>query len=229
MGTLQSMLDQRRIDFNATASEEKKKIYRENFEALMKSGILEAALNVGEKVPDFTLLNQLKEPIGLYDELDKGPIVLTWYRGGWCPYCNMTLHYLQEKLPDIQRQGASLMAITPELPDRSLSTVEKHNLQFHVLSDVCNKVSRNFGVVFKLTDAMAEIYQNSINLHGVNGDASNELPLAATYVIDSQGIICYAFLDVDYRYRVEPEEIIKKLINMNDQAVKKGPDMMPGP
>jgi peroxiredoxin len=73
----------------------------------------------------------------------KGPVVLTWYRGGWCPYCNMTLHYLQEQLPNIQLKGANLLALTPELPDKSMSTVEKHELQFEVLSDVGNKQRRN--------------------------------------------------------------------------------------
>ena len=132
-------------------------------------------------------------------------------RGGWCPYCNITLQYLQERLPDFQKAGAELIALTPELPDQSITTAEKHKLKFMVLSDVGNKTGKEYGVVFQLTPEVAAIYQDVFNLHQYNGDDSNELPLAATYVIDQNGIIQYAFLDFDYRNRAEPNEIIKAL------------------
>lgn len=213
--TLQSQLDDKRTEFNANASEEKKKIYKEGINAVEKTGILKKALNVGDKAPDFILDNQLKKPVSLYAELKKGPVVLTWYRGGWCPYCNITLRFLQNRLPEIQKEGASLIALTPELPDKSLSTVEKHNLQFQVLSDAGHQVSRGFGVVYKLAEDVAEIYQKSFDLHSFNGDQSDELPLAATYVIDRDGIIQYAFLDADYRNRAEPDVIIEILKKIN--------------
>ena len=108
-----------------------------------------------------------------------------------------------------------MVALTPELPDSSMSTSEKHELEFDVLSDVGNKVARDYGVVFKLTDAVAAHYQKGFNLHAFNGDESNELPLAASYVIDTDGVIRYAFLDVDYRNRAEPSDIVEVLNNLN--------------
>lgn len=152
--------------------------------------------------------------VELAQYLEKGPVILTWYRGGWCPYCNLTLRKLQEELPNFKAHGANLIALTPELPDNSISTTEKHSLEFEVLSDVGNKVAKNYGIVFKLTPEVAEIYNKKFNLAKYNGDNSNELPLAATYIINQKGKIVYAFLDADYRNRAEPAELIKVLKNM---------------
>ncbi|MDD3320228.1 MAG: peroxiredoxin-like family protein [Paludibacter sp.] len=209
--TLESMLHEKRDAFNNTAPEAKKKVYAEGLKSVENSGILDKALNVGDKAPDFSLNNSLHKPVGLYAELKNGSVILTWYRGGWCPYCNITLHYLQEKLPEFQKAGATLIALTPELPDQSLTTSEKHKLEFQVLSDIENKIGKQYGVVFKLTPEVADMYQKAFDLHKYNGDESNELPLAATYVIDQNGIIQYAFLDADYRNRAEPTEILKAL------------------
>lgn len=210
-GTLDALLNVRREEFAKKASDHTKEVYSSGIKAVTNSGILDAALQVGDKAPDFTLPDALGEEVTLYSQLEKGPVVLTWYRGGWCPYCNITLQYLQQRLPDFKKEGASLLALTPELPDKSLDTKEKHDLQFQVLSDVGNKVGKEYGVVFQLTDEVAGIYQESFDLHGYNGDGSNELPLAATYVIDSEGVIQYAFLDADYRNRAEPDEIVAQL------------------
>ncbi len=208
--SLQSQLDARKADFEAKASVELKTIYAEGLQAVEKSGLLKTAKSSG-LAPDFTLTNAVGRSVTLSHEWKKGPVILTWYRGGWCPYCNLTLAYLQESLPLFQSFKAQLLALTPELPDKSLSTKEKHNLQFEVLSDVGNKVAREYGIVFKLTEAVAQSYQKSFDLHSYNGDTSDELPLAATYIIDTQGMIRYAFLDVEYRRRAEPEELLKVL------------------
>ncbi|WP_382405022.1 peroxiredoxin-like family protein, partial [Frigoriflavimonas asaccharolytica] len=100
----------------------------------------------------------MDQSVGLYDELKNGPVVLTWYRGGWCPYCNITLHALQEIIPEIKSQNATLIALTPELPDNSLSTSEKNQLEFDVLSDVHNTIGKEFGVVYSLTEEVAASY-----------------------------------------------------------------------
>ena len=99
----------------------------------------------------------------------------------------------------------------PELPDKSLSTSEKNALSFEVLSDIGNQVAHQYGIVFELIPELAKAYQNGFDLHGYNGDQTNALPLAATYVIDRQGTIRYAFLDADYRNRAEPAEILEAL------------------
>lgn len=205
--TLKSLLEAKKAKAALNPDEEKKKDYKEGIESVRNSGILEVALNVGDIAPNFTLNNALGEPVQLNDLLKKGQVVLTWYRGGWCPYCNITLHQLQRELPIFQANGANLVALTPELPDKSMSTAEKNELEFEVLSDVGNKIAKEYGIVFKLTDEVAVRYNDAFDLLDYNGDSSNELPLAATYVIDQNGKITYAFLDADYRNRAEPSEI----------------------
>lgn len=215
MKTLASELEARKNNFNSKADDKVKKTYQEGLDAIVQSGILESAKNVGDTAPKFTLQNALGKEVSLKTYLDKGPVVLVYYRGGWCPYCNLTLHYLQEELPNFKAQGATLIAISPEVPDQSITTAEKHELAFEVLSDVGNKVAKQYGVVFKLTDEVAKIYNEKFDLNTHNGDNSNELPLAATYIINSAGVIEYAFLDVDYRNRAEPSELTAFIKKMN--------------
>ncbi len=211
---LQKSLDEKKSNFELNADDEKKKDYAAGIQAIIDDGVLDKAMNNGDKAPNFTLNNAKGESITLYDELKKGPVVLIWYRGGWCPYCNLTLKRLQEELPNFKKYGASLVALTPELPDSSLSTIEKNEISYQVLSDIGNKVAKEYGVVFELTDLVAKRYQEGFNLHGFNGDESNTLPLAATYVIDKSGKIVYAFLDADYRNRAEPKDILNSLKNL---------------
>ncbi|MDO6738847.1 peroxiredoxin-like family protein [Wenyingzhuangia sp. 2_MG-2023] len=209
--SLKSILNEKKEDFNQKADETRKEIYQEGIKAVENSGILSKAKNVGDTAPNFILNNALGEAVELYDFLKKGSVILTWYRGGWCPYCNLTLHQMQLELPNFEAYGATLIALTPELPDKSLSTIEKNELKFEVLSDLGNEVAKEYGTVFKLTDDVAEIYNNAFDMNAYNGDDSNELPLAATYIINQKGRIVYAFLDTDYRNRAEPSEITKNL------------------
>ena len=119
---------------------------------------------------------------------------------------------MQRSLPEIKSLAAELVAISPQLPDNSLSTAEKLALEFKVLSDVGNKVAKDFGLVFKLSDKMQGIYKNfGIDLPGANGDQSLELPIPATYVVKQNGIISFAFIDADYTNRLDPETIIAEL------------------
>lgn len=209
--SLKSKLDEKKANFELKADDNKKRIYAEGIAAVVESGVLNKAKKAGDKAPNFVLNNALGEPVALADYLKKGPVVLTWYRGGWCPYCNLTLAQLQDELPNFKAEGANLIALTPELPDSSISTSEKNDLQFEVLSDIGNKVANEYGIVFQLTDDVATIYNKAFDLNTYNGDDSNELPLAATYIIDTDGTITYAFLDADYRNRAEPSEITELL------------------
>jgi peroxiredoxin len=209
--TLGAKLEEKKSDFTLKANENTKRAYQEGIEAVVKSGIASSAKQFGDEAPDFTLNNALGQPVSLSEYLKEGKVVLTWYRGGWCPYCNLTLRALQEELSNFKENGANLIALTPELPDNSMSTKDKYDLEFEVLSDVGNQVAEKYGIVFQLTDEVAEMYNQAFELNNHNGDQSNKLPLAATYVINENGEIIYAFLDADYRNRAEPSEITEFL------------------
>jgi|SRR5690554_330296 len=211
--SLKAKLDEKKESFESKADDNKKRAYKEGIESVEKSGIISKAKQVVDQAPNFTLNNALGNPVELKDVLKKGKVVLTWYRGGWCPYCNLTLHQLQEELPNFNANGAALIALTPELPDKSITTAEKNDLEFEVLSDIGNKIAKEYGVVFKLTDEVAKMYNESFDMNDYNGDKSDELPLAATFIIDENGEIIYAFLDADYRNRAEPSEITEFLKN----------------
>lgn len=180
--------------------------------ALHQSGIEAQVLTVGDALPEVTLPNALGQTVTLQTLLQEGPLVLTFYRGGWCPYCNMALRGLQQALPQMQALGANLVAIAPETPDHSLSTQEKQALTFEVLSDVGNRVARQFGLVFTLPAYLRPVYESiGIDLPAYNGDQSFELPLPATYVINPAGRIVHAFVNVDYKRREDPETILTVL------------------
>ncbi|MEM9828997.1 MAG: peroxiredoxin-like family protein [Bacteroidota bacterium] len=213
--SLQTELDARRADFNQKAPQTTKDAYQRGVESVADSGIMQQAKNEGDQAIDFTLPNAQGQLVSLSDYLNQGSVVLTWYRGGWCPYCNITLRALQQALPKIKAEGANLLALTPELPDKSLSTQEKNELEFEVLTDQDNQVAREYGLVFKLTPEVSELYKRNFSLQEYNGNDSDELPLAATYVIDQKGEIRYAFLDAEYRHRAEPEQIIKALNSLH--------------
>jgi len=209
--SLKVQLDEKKADFESKADSHIKKIYKEGIDSVQQSGVLSKALKIGDIAPNFILNNAVGAPIALYDLLNKGKVILTWYRGGWCPYCNLTLLQLQKELSNFKTYGAQLLALTPELPDNSLNTSEKNNLKFEVLSDVGNKIAEAYGILFKLTDEVAKSYNKSFDLNNHNGDKSNELPLAATYIIDKDAKINYVFLDADYRNRAEPSELTRFL------------------
>jgi len=166
---------------------------------------LAKGLTVGEQAPDFTLLDATGTLITLSDELKKGPVILTFYRGAWCPYCNLELRAYQRILTDIKAAGGQLMAVSPQTPDASLTTKEKNELEFIVLSDPNGTVARNFHVSFRLPHYMIEIYKGlGLDIPGHNGNDTWELPVPATFIIDQLGNIRFASVDPDYRKREEP-------------------------
>ncbi|CAM1372920.1 Alkyl hydroperoxide reductase [Tenacibaculum xiamenense] len=191
---------------------EKLEIMARGTEALKNNSLSEKALKVGDLIPDFELPNALGNKISLKSLLSKGSVVISFYRGGWCPYCNIELRALQNLLPEFEKYNTSLIAISPETPDNSLNTVEKNNLSFEVLSDIDNKVAKQLGLVFQLPDDLREVYHSfNIDVPKHNGNEDYELPMPATYVVNSEGIIKYAFVPEDYTERANPEEILKNI------------------
>ena len=182
-------------------------------EDLVTSGIAEQSTAEGSAAPAFSLPNAQGESVASDSLWAEGPAVVSFYRGGWCPYCNVELRALQERLPEIEALGARLVAITPETPDNALSTQEKNEIGFDVLSDSGNEVASAFGLAFRLPDAVNDLYKNQfgIDIETSNGEASQTLPVPATFVIGKGGKVLKAFVDADYTRRAEPDEIIDAL------------------
>jgi peroxiredoxin len=179
---------------------------------LMMSDASSQALKEGVQAPDFTLPDVRGASVTLSHLLMQGPVVIAFYRGTWCPYCNLQLRAYQQALPQIQAQGASLVAISPQTPDNSLSMAEKNELTFAVLSDVGNQVARQFGLVFTIDEAVRATHkQVGANLPAFNGNDSWELPMAGTFLIDPAGIVRLIFVDPDFRHRLDPSVIIARL------------------
>ncbi|MHA6259224.1 peroxiredoxin-like family protein [Sporosarcina sp. CAU 1771] len=199
--------------FKQRAPEEKQKLMAQATKELEESGIA-LGLKKGDQAPNFKLPDVTGKLVSITEELSKGPIILVFYRGGWCPYCNLELKAYQRELDVIKEAGATLIAISPETPDASLSTKEKNELEFIVLSDESNKVAEKFDLVFKMPDFLIEIYKESkLNVPAHNGNNDWELPKPATFVIDQSGKIVFAEVDSDYTKRVEPSKVIEIVKN----------------
>jgi len=187
-------------------------IMAEATEELKRSGIEDRALKTGDTMPDFELPNQHGERRRLSDYLAESPVVLNIYRGGWCPYCNMEMKALHDALPEIESRGARLVGMSPETPDKAMSTAERHEIAIDILSDAGNKVSEQIGLVFELPQALRPIYEKfGTDLAAYNGDDSFKLPVPATYIIGQDGVIVFDFVNADYTLRLEPSEIVAKL------------------
>jgi peroxiredoxin len=216
---LQDKLDDRKAQWAAGASDETKKAYDDGIEEVRASGVLDSMKQVGDRAPGFTLPNATGKEVSLSDLLADGPVIVVFYRGAWCPYCNMTLAAWQQELETIHGLGAELVAISPQVPDYSLTTQEKNDLQFPVLSDVNNHVADRFGITTQVTPEILELWEGKIDLEEHNAQSTGKLPLPATFLIDTDSKIVFAHAHQDYRVRAEPGEVIEKLREIqSDQA-----------
>lgn len=173
----------------------------------------ERAIKVGEIAPNFNLPNPQGDTISLSDLLEKGPVVVTFYRGSWCPYCNLQLRALQARLNEIHELGVTLVAISPQVPDGSLSKDEISEMDFSVLSDQDANVASQYGVSWKVPEFLMEHMRvdRHLDFEKINNGNSTILPIPATFILDSNGTVTWRFVDVDYRTRSEPEDIVTAL------------------
>lgn len=171
------------------------------------------ALKVGDKMPSFILPDANGKEISSDELLDNGTLIISFYRGGWCPYCNLELRALQNLLPEFEKYNANLVAISPEKPDNSLSTQEKNELKFPVLSDINNLVAKSMGLVFEVPKEVVDLSKKefSLDLTEINETADHELPIPVSYVVDTNGIIQFAFVNPDYTKRAEPIDILNTI------------------
>jgi peroxiredoxin len=213
MTTLASQLADYKAGFAQRAAPERVTMMEAATRDLRATGIEQRALHTGDAAPaDLTLPDALGRPVRLAELWQRGPLVLLFYRGGWCPYCNLELRAWQKRLPELQRRGASLVAISPQTPDHSMSTAEKNELAFPVLSDSALAASDAFGITFTLPPELIELYGRVGNeLPIINGNGQWALPLPATYVIGRDGRIAFAHVEADYRERAEPDDVLRAL------------------
>jgi peroxiredoxin len=174
------------------------------------------AIKIGQKAPDFELPNPQGKSIALESVLDKGPVIVTFYRGDWCPYCNLQLRALQLRLDDIHALGATLIAVSPQVPDGSMTKTQISEMEFIVLSDQDAKVASQYGVAWKVPEFLTEHMRvdRQLDLEKINNGNGGVLPIPATFVLNSQGVVTWRYVNVDYRTRSEPDEIIEALKNI---------------
>lgn len=176
---------------------------------LKKTGIETHALQVGDHAPELVLPDATGQAVRLSDLWAKGPLVLIFYRGGWCPYCNLELRAWQQHLEKLGALGGSLVAVSPQTPDNSLSTAEKNQLTYPVLSDSGLAAATAFGIAFELPKELIDLYGSVGNdLPVLNGNGRWVLPLPATYVVGHDGKVLYAHVEADYRMRAEPSDVL---------------------
>ncbi len=210
--SLKEQIEGMKSKFLPQVPDQIKDLMRKAEEGLRQLRLAERALGTGDIATDFTLPNVKGEPVSSKALREDGPVVLSFYRGSWCPYCNLELKALQDVHAEIQALGASLVAISPQLPDETMSSAEKTKLEFEVLSDVNSEVADQYGLTFSLAEELRPIYKKwGADVATVNDDPDWKLPLPATYVIDQDGKIVNSFADEDYSKRLEPDEILDSL------------------
>ena len=174
----------------------------------------ERAPKVGDRAPDFTLPDQLGRRVSLAGELEQGPVVLIFYRGEWCPYCNVMLRTYGLRAAEFSQRGARLVAVSPQTPDNSLTMAEKHELAFPVLSDQGGEVIGAYGLKYDVSER--ELYKVAgADLDTFNGEGNWILPAPAVFLLDRDGIVRFAVINGDYTQRVEPDEVLAALDSLD--------------
>ena len=237
MTTLKSELEELRAGFVQRAEPARIELMQRATATLRATGIATTALQIGAVAPALTLPDAKGRAVSLPALWARGPVILVFYRGGWCPYCNATLRAWQSRMADVAAQGATLVAVSPQTSAASLATVENNALTFVVLSDTALAAARGFGVAFTLADEVVAVYKSSGNdLALQNGNGEWVLPVPATYVLGRDGVVIYAHVDADYRERAEPSAVLAALRDASGLpdthtpgANAEAPDRMPSP
>jgi peroxiredoxin len=222
--TLQAKLDAFKADFKGGkapyfAPPEIHPVMARATEELIASGHAGRALKAGDRAPAFTLKDPEGKPVSSAELLAKGPLVISFYRGVWCPYCNLELQALQETLPQFEALGASLVAISPQTAANSRKSQRQNKLDFPILSDTHNDLAAAFGLRFVLPDYLVELYKSLKNdLPAFNDDPAWTLPMPARYVIGQDGVIAYAEVNPDYTQRPEPDSMLPVLARLSAKA-----------
>ncbi|KAG9236619.1 thioredoxin-like protein [Amylocarpus encephaloides] len=195
--------------FSQKAPPDVVKVIRESVADFDASFQRDLTIKPGQKLPPFNLSDALGNQIRSDELLARGPLLITFYRGEWCPYCNLALRALQQHLDEFTAKGVTLVGISPSLPNSSLSMTEKNDLKFQVLSDVRNEYAKELGILFPMPDSLRPVFaQFGNDMKAFNGDDSFEVPVPATFLVDREGVVRNAFIETDYSKRVEPSTVL---------------------
>ncbi len=212
MRTLEKQIEQKNEELLEIVPTEKFNQFGAYISELVSQNLAQNSIKAGDVIPTCATLTNINGKDETLGEILSAPTVITFYRGSWCPYCNLELRAYQNILPQIKQKGAKLVAISPELPDGSLTHKEQLELEFDVYSDVNNEFARKLGLVFKLDDKIKALQKElGMDVDATNGNTTGELPFAATFVVDKCGKITYAFVDENYTKRAEPADILAEL------------------
>ena len=218
MPGLKEELDALKTKFAATNDASVVVAYEKGIAELRAAGLERDALKPGEPAPNFTLPDATGKPVSLAARLREGPVVLAFYRGGWCPYCNLELRAWQRVLPELRALGAQLIAVSPESPDNSLSTQEKNALSFTVLTDERSTVARAYRLAFRLSPDLQALYQSRGRDLAEWNDGDWTLPVPGTFVIGKNRRLVLVHVDADYRTRLEPATAIDAVRRLEPAA-----------
>ncbi|MCR9249402.1 MAG: AhpC/TSA family protein [bacterium] len=188
-------------------------IMHDSTRKLEASGIGDRILKVGDQAPSFELKNQNGELVSSQTLLENGPLVITFYRGVWCPYCNTDLGYLKRFEEQMKELGATMLSISPQLSFHNQQIIQQQRLGFDLLSDNGNNVAAEFGLRWEMVDPLKSLYNDvfGINLQTYNGEDSWTLPVPARFIIGTDGLIKYAEYSVDYTKRPNPDVLVEEL------------------
>ena len=209
---LATQIQQFNIELAAQVPQEVLEAFGKSIEDLKTKNIEEKSIKIGETIPNFSLKNAKNEVVNSSDILKNGKMIIAFYRGSWCPYCNLELKALQEKISEFKEKNATLVAISPQSPDNSLTVIEKHHLTFEVLTDKDNVFAKQLGIVFELQDFVLPYYHAlGIDLSSFNENTNNSLPIPAVFVVNESSKIIYKFADANYMNRIDIDELLKTL------------------
>jgi peroxiredoxin len=174
------------------------------------------ALRVGDPMPAFVLLNAEGQPVFSGELLGRGPLVVNFFRGNWCPYCRRTLEAFEAALPEISAAGGQVVALTPDTGDHPADTKRRHKLTYEILSDVDGAVGLQFGVLFRAPEPYRRLLTSTgVDLAERHGNEGWLIPMPATFIVDQSEVIRYAFVDVNFIKRAEPDEIVEVLQSLH--------------
>lgn len=208
--SIAQQIDDFNTGFEAQIGDRLAGVFGREQEALRSAGLPDGAVRVGDEVPDATLLTTGGDETTLSAVRGGAVSVVVFYRGAWCPYCNITLRSYQEKLaPALRERGIALIAVSPQTPDGSSQSATNGSLDFTVLSDPANALAERFGIVTEPSAAARAAHTElGFDVADSNADDTARVPFPSVYVIDEAGVIRFADVHVDYTTRTEPEQIL---------------------